>query len=328
MARQFDDVMLGSIELFCLAAETGSFTAAATQAGLTPAAVSRAIGRLEDRLQVRLFVRSTRKIRLTDGGRAYFTHCKQALTQIGEAERELTGTQAEPAGKVRISMPTTLGHCQILPMLPGFRARYPKVQIEVQLSNRNVDFMAEEFDLAIRARAQEDSGLVARKLMDAELVVVGSADYLRQAGTPQSPGDLAAHECIQFLLPSTGLTVPWVFQHQGQHIEITTTGGFTCSDDLLSTVTLARHGAGLLQTYRFIVAQDLAQGRLTEVLGAFGGCARPFSILYPATRHMPLRVRVLIDYLVEHAYAGPPGIVTNRGHRTCSNQTSPDAAPG
>nr|AAQ21353.1 Csw018 [uncultured bacterium] len=300
MPRQFDDVMLGSIELFCLAADTGNFTAAASQAGLTPAAVSRAIGRLEDRLQVRLFVRSTRKIRLTDGGRAYFEQCRQALAQINEAERALTGTQAEPAGRIRVSVPTTLGHCRILPALPGFRKRYPKVQVEVQLSNRNVDFTTDEFDLAIRARAQADSGLVARKLMDAELVVVGTPAYLRKAGVPKSPDDLAKHECIQFLLPSTGLLVPWSFHHQGQDLELATSGGFTCTDDLLGMVTLARHGAGLLQTYRFIVEDDLAQGRLREVLKDFGGRSRPFSIIYPGARHMPLRVRAFVDHLIEH----------------------------
>jgi len=106
MARQFDDVMLGSIELFCLAAELQSFTAAATAAGLTPAAVSRSISRLEDRMGVQLFVRTTRKIRLTDGGHAYLLQCRQALDQLAEAGRELTGHQAEPSGVLRISVPT------------------------------------------------------------------------------------------------------------------------------------------------------------------------------------------------------------------------------
>ncbi len=300
MALQFGDVMLGSIELFCLAADAESFTAAAAQAGLTPAAVSRSIARLEERLQVRLFVRSTRKVRLTDAGRAYLKHCKPALTQIDEAERELTGTQSEPAGVLRISVPTTFGHCRVLPALPGFRARYPRVQVEVQLSNRNVDFTSDEFDLSIRARDQEDSGLIARRLLDAELVVVAAPDYLRRAGTPQTLGDLTRHDCIQFRLPSTGLAVPWVFKVEGRDVEVATTGGITCSDDLLGVVTLARHGAGLLQTYRFIVEEDLAQQRLQEVLTAFAGRSRPFSILYPATRHMPLRVRAFIDYMAAH----------------------------
>ncbi|CAN7291391.1 LysR family transcriptional regulator [Acidovorax sp. LjRoot129] len=301
MPREFGEVMLGSIELFCLAAEAESFTGAAQQAGLTPAAVSRSIARLEERLQVRLFVRTTRKIRLTDGGKSYFDQCRQALNRLSEAERELTGTQAEPAGKLRISVPTTLGHCRVLPALPGFRARYPKVQIEVQLSNRNVDFTADGFDLAVRARAQADSGLIARKLMDAELVVVATPGYLQSAGVPEQLEDLASHECIQFVLPSTGQPVPWVFRKDDQDVEVGTTGGLTCFDDLLGVATLARHGAGLLQTYRFIVEDDLRRGDLVEVLQRHGGRSRPFSILYPAGRHMPLRVRVFIDYLVECA---------------------------
>ncbi len=298
MAREFGDVMLGSIELFCMAAEAQSFTAAAQLAGLTPAAVSRSVARLEERLQVRLFVRSTRKIRLTDGGRSYFDQCRQALNRLSEAERELTGTQAEPAGTLRISVPTTLGHYRVLPALVGFRARYPKVQVEVQLSNRNVDFTADGFDLAVRARAQADSGLVARKLLDAELVVVATPGYLEAAGVPHHLTDLASHECIQFVLPSTGQAVPWAFCKEGQDIEVGTTGSLTCSDDLLGVVTLARHGAGLLQTYRFIVEDDLRAGRLVEVLQDQGGRSRPFSIIYPATRHMPLRVRAFIDHLI------------------------------
>lgn len=303
MAREFGDVMLGSIELFCLAAEAESFTEAALQAGLTPAAVSRSVARLEERLQVRLFVRSTRQIRLTDGGRRYYDHCRQALIRISEAERELTGTQAEPAGTVRISVPTTLGHYRILPALVSFRMRYPNVQVEVELSNRNVDFTAESFDLAVRARVQADSGLIARRLLDADLVVVATPEYLRRSGHPALPEDLATHECIQFLLPSTGQAVGWVFRRGGLDFELRTSGGLHCAGDLLGVTTLARHGAGLLQTYRFLVEDDLAQGRLVEVLPEFAGPSRPFSIIYPAARHMPLRVRALIDHLIEQVAA-------------------------
>jgi DNA-binding transcriptional LysR family regulator len=299
MQRQFGDVMLGSIELFCLAAELESFTAAAAQAGITPAAVSRAISRLEERLAVRLFVRSTRKIRLTDGGRAYFAQCRQALGQLAEAERELTGQQAEPAGMLRISAPTTLGHHALLPLLPAFRKRYPKVQVDVQISNRNVDFTADGFDLAIRAREQPDSGLVARKLMDAEMVVVATPAYLKRAGRPRTPADLKDHECIQFVLPSTGQRVPWQFRVDGRDVDVETEGGYTCSEDVLGVATLARAGAGLVQTYRFIVQRDLQDGALLEVLKPYGGRARPFSLVYPGTRHMPLRVRVFIDFLLD-----------------------------
>jgi DNA-binding transcriptional LysR family regulator len=301
MPRETSGVMLGSIELFCAAAELESFTAAATQAGLTPAAVSRAISRLEERLAVRLFVRSTRRIRLTEAGRAYHRQCRQALSQLAEAERELTGGQSEAAGLIRISAPTTFGHSILLPLLPAFRKRHPKVRVEVQVSNRNVDFTEENFDLAIRARTPPDSGLVARKLIDAELVVVGTPAYLRKAGKPKTLEDLAAHECIQFVLPRTGQRVPWEFKHEGREVQLETSGHYTVTDDVLATLTLARAGAGLVQTHRFLLAEDLARGTLVEVLQRFGGRSRPFSVLYAATRHMPLRVRLFIDFLVEQS---------------------------
>lgn len=301
MHRDTSGVMLGSIELFCTAAELESFTATAARAGITPAAVSRAISRLEERLAVRLFVRSTRKIRLTEAGRAYHAQCRQALSQLFEAERELTGQQTEPAGLIRISAPTTFGHSVLLPLLPSFRAHYPKVRLEVQVSNRNADLMEEGFDLAIRARVQPDSGLVARPLMDAGLVVVGSPSYLQEAGRPESLDDLASHECIQFLLPRTGQRVPWEFCQDGQDVQIETSGSYTVAEDVLATISLARAGAGLAQVHRFVVARDLAQGTLIEVLQRHGGRSRPFSVLYPASRHMPLRVRLFIDFLVEHS---------------------------
>ncbi|ERH50340.1 MULTISPECIES: LysR family transcriptional regulator [Pseudomonadaceae] len=299
MQRQFDDVMLGSIELFCLAAELGSFTAAGLAAGVTPAAVSRSIGRLEERLGSRLFVRTTRSIRLTEGGRGYYEQCRQALTQMVEAERTLTGQQQEPSGTLRISLPTTYGHHRILPLLPEFRRRFPKVQVDVHLGNRNIDFVGEGYDLAIRVRAQPDSTLIARPLEDARLVVVATPEYLARAGTPQTLDDLARHDCIQFELPSSGRRITWLFSEDGTEREILTEGGYVCSDDVLGGVTLAKHGAGLFQTYRFIVERELADGSLVEVLQPFAGRSRPFTLLYPHGRHMPLRLRTFVDFIME-----------------------------
>lgn len=305
MARQFDDVLLGSIELFCLAAECGSFTAAATTAGVTPAAVSRSISRLEERLGVRLFVRTTRQIRLTDAGRVYFEQCRSALAQLVEAEREVTGQQMAPAGVLRISLPTTYGHYRVLPLLPAFRARCPEVDVEVQLSNRNIDFAADGYDLAIRARAPADSSLIARKLEDAELVVVAAPGYLARVGVPASLEALGEHDCIQFELPSSGRRVPWLFRQDGKDIDVATQGGYCCLEELLAGVTLARSGAGLFQTYRFVVAEDVQRGSLVEVLAPYGGRSRPFSLLYPHGRHVSLRVRTFVDFLLE-AVPGRP----------------------
>ncbi|GGY54268.1 LysR family transcriptional regulator [Pseudoduganella albidiflava] len=296
---------LASIELFVLAAEYEGFTPAAQAAGVTPAAVSRSVARLEDRLGVRLFVRTTRRIRLTDSGRAYFEQCRQALAQLVDAEREITGDQAAPSGQLRISAPTPYAHHRLLPVLPAFRARYPGVEIEVHISNRNIDFAEEGYDLAIRGRQPVDSNLVARKLEDAELVLVASPGYLRAAGVPQALGDLSRHPCMQFELPSTGRKIPWLFHDGGMVREVVTTGPYTCSDDVLGIATLARHGAGLTQTYRFIVADDLARGELVELLPAHGGTSRPFYLLYPHARHLPLRVRTFIEFLTAQFQPGP-----------------------
>jgi DNA-binding transcriptional LysR family regulator len=316
MKRQFDDILLGSIELFCLAAEEGSFTAAALVAGVTPAAVSRSIARLEERLGVRLFVRTTRSIRLTEGGRGYYEECRQALAQLVEAERVVMGQQQEPAGVLRMSVPTTYGHHRVLPLLPEFRRRYPQVKVEVHLSNRNIDFVAEGYDLAIRVRAQPDSTLIARHLEDAPLVVIATPDYLERAGTPRTLEELEDHECIQFELPSSGRRISWLFREQGREREIFAESSIVVADDVLGGVTLAKHGAGLFQTYRFIVEKELTDGSLVEVLQSYGGRSRPYTLLYPHNRHVPLRLRAFVDFLMGYreqwrAVDPPGGRTTN-----------------
>lgn len=298
MQRQFGDILLGSIELFCLAAETGGFTSAALAAGVTPAAVSRSISRLEKRLGLRLFVRTTRSVRLTDAGRTYFAQCQQALAQLADAEREVMGQQAQPSGMLRISVPTTYGHHRILPLLPVFRERFPDIRLHVHLSNRNIDFVEEGYDMAVRVRAQPDSTLIARHLEDADLVVVATRKYLKRAGTPRTLADLSAHECIQFELPSSGRRISWLFKENGKDREVFADSAYSCSDDVLGGVTLARSDAGLFQTYRFVVEKELADGTLVEVLKPFAGRSRPYTLLYPDGRHVPLRMRVFIDFLM------------------------------
>jgi len=299
MSRHFDDLNLGSLELFCLTAELHSFTAAAASAGLTPAAVSRTVSRLEARLGVQLFVRTTRRVRLTEAGASYHQQCRRALADLVDAERELTGGQQSPTGLVRISLPTSYGHFGVLAVLPEFLQRHPGIELDVQLSNRNVDFTADGFDLAVRARVPPDSGLVARPLGGSELVVVASPRYLRKHGKPRTPEALQGHECLGFYLPRTGQLVPWEFQRDGQTFEVLPTCRLRCLDDVLGPVTLARHHGGLVQTMRLMVQDDLDAGRLVQVLKEYGGASRPFSLLYPAQRHMPRRVRVLVDFLVQ-----------------------------
>ena len=299
MSRHFSDVQLGSVELFCLAAEFGGFTAAANEAGVTPAAVSRSVARLEARLGVRLFSRTTRKIALTDAGATYHRQCRQALDQLIEAERDAGGRQTVPAGLIRMSLPTPYGQFRVMPLLTEFRGRYPDVRFEVHMSNRNIDFVGDGYDIAVRARTPPESGLIARKLEDAGLAVVAAPDYLERAGTPETLEDLAGHDCIQFILPSTGRPIPWSFMSEGRKVDIATEGSCSCFEEVTAGVSMALSGGGLYQIYRFFVEKQLERGELVEVLQDYGGCSRPFSILYPHRSHLPLRVRTFVDFLLE-----------------------------
>ena len=304
MSRHFEPVQLGTIELFCKAAELGSFTAAAEALGLTQGAVSRSIARLEERLGVRLFQRSTRSVRLTDDGELYRSQCQQALDQIAEAERAITGHQAEPAGTLRISAPTTYGNFRLLPWLPRFSERYPKVALEVDISNRNVDLVEDGFDLAIRLGEPKDSRLIARKLEDATMGLFAAPAYLQRAGTPENLDDLRRHACIQFVLPSTGRPMPMIFRAGGRDIDYPFNSRLRVREDVLAAVTWARAGGGLFQIYHFIAQEFVARGELVEVLQAFNGRSRPFSVLYPQNRHLSARVRTFVDFLFKQAGAG------------------------
>lgn len=299
MKHETDLPGLGGVELFCLVARHQGFTAAARAQGLTTPAVSRAVARLEKRLGVRLFVRTTRQVRLTEAGEHYYRQCRQALDQLKEAEREVTGRQQAAAGQVRISLPTSYGHYRVLPVLPAFLRRHPGIRIDAQLTNRNVDFADERFDLAVRGRVPPDSGLIVRRLEDAALVIVGAPAYLRDAGHPRTLAELEHHECLPFVLPSSGQPVPWQVVDEKRSRSLAASGRLRCSDDILGPVTLARAGAGLVQTYRFLVEADLREKRLVEVLAGHAGASRPFSLVYPGNRHVPARVRLLIDFLVE-----------------------------
>jgi DNA-binding transcriptional LysR family regulator len=281
--------------------ETGNYTLAAAQLGLTPAAVSRAVARHEASLGIQLFRRTTRSMRLSDGGRDYYERCRQALSLLEEAERSISLAQAEPKGRVRISVPTTYGHYRVLPLVPGFVRRYPRISIEVNVANENVDLVGDGFDLAVRMGTIEDSRIVARKLEDAAVGVFASPDYLAQHGAPLHPSELTRHTCLGFLRPSTGRPLPWGFVDDGgRGLDIEPGKAVRCSGDVLGCVTLARQSAGLVQAYYFVVEADVREGRLVEVLRTYAGRHARFSLLQPPGRKPSLAVRVFVDMLVAH----------------------------
>jgi len=306
MARQFEPVQLGSIELFCKAAELGGFTAAAEVLGVTPASVSRSIARLEARLGVRLFTRTTRSVRLTADGAQYRAQCQQALEQIAEAERALTGRQSEPRGVVRLSVGTVYGHHRVAPALPAFMAAFPGVEVELNVSNRNIDFVEDGYDLAIRLGEPPDSGLVARRLEAATVGIFGAPGYLGAHGVPDTLAALRQHDLIQFVNPGTGRPMPWILRDEaGGDIDFTFKSRRRVHEDVLAGLGWAMAGGGLFQIYHFVAQDAVRSGRLVEVMQAAGGRSRPFHLLYPQNRHLPARVRAFVDHLVAVAAAAP-----------------------
>lgn len=299
MVREFDPIQIGSIEIFCRAALAESFTQAARVLGLTPAAVSRSVARLEHRLGVRLFERSTRRLRLTEAGHAYFEECSQALERIRNAEHALSNQQGEVQGQLRVSMPTTYAHHRVLPHLAGFLKRYPALRVELNVSNRNIDVIEEGFDIAIRLGEPQDSRIVARKLEDCPLVLVASPRYLKGAGRLKTIEDLQNHRCIPFVLPRTGRVLPWLIHgHEGAK-EVTAPATVVVSDDVLGCVNLALNDAGITQTYTFIVQGLLDQGKLTRVLPHLEGASRPFYALMPSNRFTSPKLRYFVDFLLQ-----------------------------
>lgn len=295
MGRRFD--YLADVEVFVTVVDKGSLSAGAVFLATTPSVVSRSITRLEARLNVQLLRRTTRRLSLTEAGLLYLEQSRAAFSMIDEAERAIQGQEGELTGRVRLSVPTTYGHYRLPAILRGFTQQYPLVRVELSISNRNVDLVAEGFDLAIRLGQLPDSGLIGRKLEDARLCLVASPDYLTRAGTPQSVEDLAAHACLPFLMPSSGRISPWLFREQGIDREWLPEANVQVADDVLGIVSLAEHGMGVCQTYDFIVRERIQSGRLIPVLEHSGGRSRPFSVIYPPHRQLSATARALIDYL-------------------------------
>lgn len=289
---------LPNILSFCRTYEHGSFTLAARALQVTPAAVSRSVARLERALGVTLFHRTTRVLRPTALGRAYYEKCAAAVSLLAEAEQALTDTADEARGVVRLSVPTTYGLHRLLPRLGGFSARHPGIELEVQVSNQSADLVRDGFDLAIRMGAISAPGLVARKLGDFSLGVFASPAYLRRHGEPSTLDDLADHRTLAFLMPRTGLPLPWLFSNPTAEHSIHATSSLRVLDDPLGGIALCRAGCGLYQTYHFLVEPDLAAGTLVEVLPDRANRTRPFSLIYRKDRARARAVRAVISMLL------------------------------
>ncbi|MBU5926205.1 LysR family transcriptional regulator [Enterobacter sichuanensis] len=295
MSRKFD--YLGDVEVFIAVVEHGSFTGAAVALSTTPSVLSRAVTRLEARLGRQLLQRTTRRVGLTEAGRVYLEQARTAFSLLDDAERVGRGQEGDLTGRVRMSVPTTYAHYRLPPLLAQYNQRYPRVQVELNITNRNVDLIAEGFDLAIRLGQLPDSGLVARKLEEAALLLVASPDYLHRRGRPQTLEALQHHQCLPFIMPRTGRIAPWVFRDEGRDIDWLPGSTIEISDDVLGVVSLAEQGMGICQSYEFIVRDRIQRGQLVEVLPQLRGRSRPFSVLFAPHRRQSAATRAMIDLL-------------------------------
>ena len=297
MAR-WDINRLAEMEVFVRVIELGNFSAAARDVRITPSAVSKLLTRLETRLQARLLNRTTRRLTPTPEGLAFYEQCVRILADVEDAERNTSGKR-EPRGHLRVSASVPFGQGVLLPLVAGFLARYPGIALDIVLTDQVVNLVEERTDVAIRHGPLENSRLVARKLGDTRMVVVASPAYAQQHGLPQVPQDLSAHNRLDFGYTRT--LKGWPFKVDGAQWLVSPEGNLSASDgEAMRQLALA--GIGLARLDEFQVVEDIEAGRLLPVLHAFnpGDIDPVHAVFLGQGAQMPLRVRVFLDYLVEH----------------------------
>lgn len=289
------------MENFVAVVEAGSFVAAGEALRVSKAAVSRSVMELETRLGARLLQRTTRRLSLTEAGRAYYARCRQILAEVEEADGAVGEVTGHPVGRLRVNAPFSFGILHLAPQWGPFMERYPDIELEVTLSDRYVDVVEEGFDAVVRISRMQDSTLVYRRLATTRILVCASPAYLACHGTPASVQELALHPVIAYSYASQGDT--WRFTTADAEEEVLTRPRMrTNNGDTCREVALA--GQGIVLQPDFLVGGDLAAGRLVEVLPEAQGPEIGIYIVYPSRKHLSLKVRVLVDFLAA-AFAEP-----------------------
>ena len=290
---------LKQIESFAAVATKGSLTAAAHAEGVAPAVIGRRIDALEQRLGVKLLVRTTRRITLTHEGSAFLEDCQRLLADLANAEASVSAGGVKASGHLRITAPAGFGRRHVAPLVPRFIAQHPDVSVSLNLSDRVVDIVNESFDCAVRVGDLGDSSLVSVRLADNRRLCVAAPAYLQRAGVPRSPSDLARHECLT-LSSEASQTRGWAFMIDGTLTHLRPSGRLDCSDgQVLHDWCLAGMGIAWRSTWE--VEREVADGRLVVLLD---DCAAPpngIFAVFPQRKHLPLRVRLWIDF-VKHSY--------------------------
>ncbi len=282
------------ITTFVQAAEIGSFAEAGRVLGISASAVGKTIVRLEDQYKVRLFHRSTRSIKLTAEGEMFLVRCRRILIEITAAEAELLNASGLPRGRLRISVPQLTD--LVMPVVHGFMLAFPDVDVDLDLSDRMVDIIEEGFDVVIRTGDQVDSRLVSRQLGVSRRVLVGSDDYFERHGVPAKPADLLEHRCLLHKFAASGRLEKWRLEMPdgGSELPLRETRMFSTVEAI---TFLARHGGGIAYVPEFLVAEDLAAGRMRTVLDAFINDPVTFWAVWPASRHASPKLRAFVDHV-------------------------------
>lgn len=285
---------LNDIVVFAKVAETRSFTMAADQLGLPKSTVSRKLAQLEERLGVRLVQRTTRKLALTDIGEAYYQRCSRIVADVAAAEQLVTDMQATPRGRLRVTAPVDLSTRYLGPIIARFLADHVDVYVELVSTDRNVDLIEEGFDVAIRVGPLPESSLIARRLSTVEVALCAAPAYLARRGTPASIEDLDDHDRALF---TPGRIQSWTLTNEeGATYEFGRPARFA-SDNVATVRDAALAGAGITMAVEFMVAEELASGRLVRVLPGWRGRTFEIHALYPARQNVPPRLSLFLDHV-------------------------------
>ena len=291
------------IQAFVAVVDAGSFTAAADRLGSAKSAVSRRVSALEERLGVQLLHRTTRVLNLTESGRSFYDHGTRILADLEEAEAAVQQEHGELRGTLRCALPLSFGVRHMCGPIASFSKQHPKVRFDLDLNDRRVDLIEDNFDVGLRIGRLTDSSLIARRLFDVRNVICASPHYLNVHGTPQTPADLLDHDCLVY----SNLIDPdkWEYEDRdGNRNTVKVNSVMSASSgDFLSNV--AAHGMGLVIQPTFIASAAIRSGNLTPVLTDYAWPVSPAYAVYPPTRHLSYRVRAFIDFLVEK-FAGTP----------------------
>jgi len=282
---------------FVRAVETGGFSAAARDLGLTPSALSKLVGRLEDRLGVRLLHRTTRRLQLTAEGETFFNRARPILTALDEAEAEVAAAGAQPRGLLRLNCGSAFGRHQLTPAIPRFLERYPEIELDLTIDDLAPVPTDERYDLTIRIGALDESSAVARRICNLERVICAAPAYLERHGTPRTPDDLQRHNCLW--ITSLPALRRWPFDTD-DGIRVVHISGNIVANNAETVLQLAVAGVGITRLTDVIVGDALRRGALVPVLTEWHHVEPvPLYATYPSGRHLAPKVRAMMDFLVE-----------------------------